>query len=142
MTSRKVAKRGFNLDYIMWLFMRLSAMALYLIIFIGLGVALAIGARTQTDISTIVRWAFFPNSFHVATSEIVNIDALQNNFWQIMQMLAVFFGITHGINGLRIVVEDFMGSGWWRQVWRGFIFILWIFLLLVSKAVIDASAPL
>lgn len=139
MTSRKVAKRGFNLDYIMWLFMRLSALGLYLVIFIGLGVALFIGARNQADISTIVRWAFFPNSFHVSSSDIVNIDAFQNAFWDIMQYLAVFFGVTHGLNGLRIVVEDFIGSSVWRPIWRGFIFILWIFVMLVAINVVQAS---
>ena len=139
MTSRKVAKRGFNLDYMMWLFMRLSALGLYLTIFIGLGVALFIGARTQADISTVVRWAFFSNSFHVTSSDIVNIEALQNPFWDIMQYMAIFFGVTHGINGLRIVVEDFIGSSWWRPVWRGFVFILWIFVMLVAVRLVQAS---
>lgn len=139
MSSRTVAKRGFNLDYIMWLFMRLSALALYLVGLIGLIAALVLGARTQTDISTIIRWAFFPNSFHVSTSDIVNIDGFLNAFWDIMQMLAVFFGVTHGINGLRIVVEDFISSSWWRPVWRGFIFILWLFMLLVARNVVLAS---
>lgn len=139
MTTRKVAKRGFSLDYIMWLFMRLSALGLYLTIFTGLGVALFIGARTQADIGTVVRWAFFPNSFHVVSSDIVNIDALQNPFWDIMQYMAIFFGVTHGINGLRTVVEDFIGSSWWRPVWRGFIFILWIFVMLVAVRLVQAS---
>ena len=139
MTSRKVAKRGFNLDYVMWLFMRLSALALYLLIMVGLGAALIQGARTQADISTVVRWAFFPNSFHVTNSDIVNIDAFTNAFWDIMQMLAVFFGVTHGINGLRIVVEDFIGSSIWRPIWRGFIFVLWIFVLLVAARLVQAS---
>ncbi len=139
MTSRTVAKRGFNLDYIMWLFMRLSALALYLVGLTGLIAAFVMGARTQTDVSTLIRWAFFPNSFHVVSSDIVNIDGFMNAFWDIMQFLAVFFGVTHGINGLRIVVEDFISSSWWRPIWRGFIFILWIFMLLVAIYVVQAS---
>lgn len=139
MSSRTVAKRGFSLDYIMWLFMRLSALALYSIGLTGLIAALVMGARTQTDISTVVRWMFFPNPSHVVSSEIVNIDGFINSFWQVMQMLAVFFGVTHGLNGLRIVVEDFMGSSWWRTIWRGFIFILWLFILLVAVYVVLAS---
>ena len=139
MTTRKVAKRGFNLDYVMWLFMRLSALGLYLVGITGLVAALIWGARTQADISTVIRWMFFPNSFHVTSSDIVNIDAFMNAFWDIMQMLAVFFGVTHGINGLRIVVEDFIGSGWARPIWRGFIFILWIFMMLVAVRLVQAS---
>ena len=139
MTSRKVAKRGFNLDYIMWLFMRLSALALYAVGLTGLTAALVMGARTQTDISTLIRWVFFPNPMHVFSSDIVNLDGFINSFWQIMQITAVFFGLTHGMNGLRIVVEDFMGSTIWRTLWRGFIFFLWIFILLVAIYVVLAS---
>ena len=139
MRSRTVAKRGFNLDYIMWLFMRISALALYTLGLTGLVAALIMGARTQTDISTLLRWTFFPNPSHVISSDIVNLDPWINSFWQIIQMLMVFFGITHGINGLRSVVEDFIGMSWWRVLWRGFIFFLWLFILLVAIYVVLAS---
>ena len=139
MSSRTVAKRGFNLDYMMWLFMRLSALTLYLLGLIGLTAALVMSARTQMDISTLIRWTFFPNPSHVISSDVVNLDAYTNYFWQILQMLAVFFGVTHGINGLRIVVEDFIGSNWWRPIWRGFIFFLWLFILLVAIYVVLGS---
>lgn len=139
MISRKVAKRGFNLDYVMWLFMRLSALSLYLVGLTGLTAALVMSARTQTDISTLIRWSLFPNPSHVITSDIVYLDGFINQFWQVMQLLIVFFGVTHGINGLRIVVEDFIGSNWWRPIWRGFIFFLWLFILLVAVYVVLAS---
>ncbi|MBT7073342.1 MAG: hypothetical protein HN922_00360 [Anaerolineae bacterium] len=139
MTSRKVAKRGFNLDYMMWLFMRLSALALYAVGLTGLTAALIMGARTQTDISTLIRWTFFQNPSHVFSSDLVNLDGFINQFWQIMQITAVFFGVTHGLNGLRTVVEDFMGSTIWRTLWRGFIFFSWIFMMLVAIYVVLAS---
>lgn len=139
MSSRTVAKRGFNLDYAMWLFMRLSALALYILGLTGLTAALVMGARTQTDLATLIRWTFFQNPSHVVSSDIVNIDSFINQFWQIMELLTVFFGATHGINGLRIVVEDYIGSNWWRPLWRGFIFILWLFILLVAVYVVLAS---
>jgi succinate dehydrogenase hydrophobic anchor subunit len=119
--------------------MRLSALALYAVGLTGLTAALVMGARTQTDISTLIRWVFFPNPMHVFSSDIVNLDGFINSFWQIMQITAVFFGVTHGMNGLRIVVEDFMGSTIWRTLWRGFIFFLWIFILLVAIYVVLAS---
>ncbi len=139
MTSRTVAKRGFSLDYVMWLFMRLSALALYAVGLTGLTTALVLGARTQTDIATLVRWTFFQNPMHVYTSELILIDSFINQYWQITELVTLFFGVTHGINGLRIVVEDYMGSSWWRQVWRGFIFFLWLFISLVAVYVVLAS---
>jgi succinate dehydrogenase hydrophobic anchor subunit len=139
MSSRTVAKRGFNLDYIMWLFMRISALALYTIGLIGLIAAFAMGARTQTDISTLIRWVFFPNPNHVLSSDIINLDTWINSFWLVMEILAVFFGVTHGMNGLRIVVEDYMGHTVWRKIWRIFIFVLWLFVMLVAVYVVLAS---
>ncbi len=139
MTSRKVAKRGFNLDYVMWLFMRLSALAMYVVGLTGLTAALVMGARTQTDLGTLIRWTFFQNPNHVFSSDIVLLDNFINQFWQITQITMVFFGVTHGLNGLRIVVEDFMGSTIWRTLWRGFIFFAWIFMTLVAVYVVLAS---
>jgi succinate dehydrogenase hydrophobic anchor subunit len=123
----------------MWLFMRLSALALYAVGLTGLTAALIMGARTQTDISTLIRWTFFQNPSHVFSSDLVNLDGFINQFWQIMQITAVFFGVTHGLNGLRTVVEDFMGSTIWRTLWRGFIFFSWIFMMLVAIYVVLAS---
>ena len=62
-----------------------------------------------------------------------------NGFWQIMQILIVFFGATHGFNGLRVVVEDFIGPSLWRPFLRGLVFLLWIFFLIVAIYVIMAS---
>jgi succinate dehydrogenase / fumarate reductase membrane anchor subunit len=62
-----------------------------------------------------------------------------NAYWQVMEILMVFFGISHGINGLRVVVEDYMGKTWSRLFWRGFLFFLWLFLLVLAVYVILAS---
>ena len=137
MSSRTVAKRGFNLDYIMWLFMRISALALYALGLTGLVAALIMGARTQTDISTLLRWTFFPNPNHVINSNIPDVTlGWANAFWQVMQILIVFFGVTHGLNGLRVVIEDFVGQSIAKPSIRGLIFLLWIFTLIVAIYVV------
>ena len=61
---------------------------------------------------------FFPNPNHVVNSDIPDVTiGWATAFWQIMQMLMVFFGVTHGFNGLRIVVEDFIGQSFFAH-WR------------------------
>jgi succinate dehydrogenase / fumarate reductase membrane anchor subunit len=60
-------------------------------------------------------------------------------FWQIMEMMIVFFGVTHGINGLRVVIEDYIGTGFLKIILRGLLLLLWIFLMIVSVYVILAS---
>jgi len=140
MRSRIIPQRGFNLDYLMWLFTRLSGLGLILLGFIGITAALVMGARLQMDLGTLVRWTFFPNPNHVINSDIPDVTlGWANAFWQIMQMLVVFFGVTHGMNGLRTIVEDYLGSSWLQTLLRGLIFLLWLFFLLAAVYVILAS---
>lgn len=141
MTATRTAPRvGLSFEYLMWIFTRISALALYLLALIGIASAFYLGARTQVDVGTLLRWTFFPNPNHVVNSDIPDIAlGWANAFWQIMQMLVVFFGITHGLNGLRVVVEDYIGQSWWKTAWRGLIFLLWLFLMMIAVYVILAS---
>lgn len=140
MSMRALPRRGFNLDYLMWIFTRISGLALILLAIIGVAGALLMGARLQMDMATLMRWTFFPNPNHVVSSEIPDITlGWANAYWQIMQMLVVFFGVSHGFNGLRTVIEDYIGQSFWRILLRGLIFLLWMFLLIVAIYVIISS---
>lgn len=140
MTTRTAPRIGFSFEYLMWIFTRISALALFLLAFIGIASAFYLGARTQTDVGTVLRWTFFPNPNHVVNSDIPDVTlGWANAFWQIMQMLIVFFAVTHGMNGLRVVVEDYLDRTWIRPIWRGLIFFLWLFILIVAIYVILAS---
>lgn len=136
----KVVQPGFNFEYLMWIFTRISGLALIILALVGLVSAMIYGARTQMDIGTLLRWTFFPNPNHVVSSEIPDLEPnWMNAFWQVMQMLIAVFGVTHGFNGLRVVVEDFTGQSFWRPLLRGLIFLLWLFVMIVAIYVILAS---
>ena len=140
MTTRTAPRIGFSFEYLMWMFTRISAVALFLLAFVGIASAFYLGARTQTDVGTVLRWTFFPNPNHVVNSDIPDVTlGWANAFWQIMQMLIVLFGVTHGMNGLRVVVEDYLDGTWIRPFWRGLIFFLWLFIIIVAIYVILAS---
>jgi succinate dehydrogenase hydrophobic anchor subunit len=140
MSMRAVPQRGINLDYLMWVFTRISGLALILLALIGVVGAFFMGARLQMDMSTLMRWTFFPNPNHVVDSEIPDITlGWANAYWQIMQMLIVFFGVSHGFNGLRTVIEDYIGRSFWRILLRGLILLLWMFMLIVAIYVILSS---
>jgi len=137
MTTKVAPRVGLSFEYIMWVFTRISALALFLLSIIGIASAFYLGARTQMDVGTLLRWTFFPNSYHVVNSEIPDIDlGWANAFWQVIQMLIVFFAATHGMNGLRVVVEDYISHSWWLVFWRGLIFLIWLFMLIVAVFVI------
>lgn len=140
MQSRLAPQIGFSFEYLMWVFTRISGLALILLAIIGILGALIMGARTQMDLSTLLRWTFFPNPNHVVNSNIPDVAVgWATAYWQIMQMMIVFFGVTHGINGLRVVIEDYMSTGWFRVLLRGLMFLAWLFLLIVAVYVILAS---
>lgn len=136
----RTVQPGLTFEYTMWVFTRFSGAALIILGLIGMLSAFALGARSQVDLPALLRWTFFPNPNHVVNTDIPDVTlGWANAFWQIMQFLIVSFGITHGVNGLRMVAEDFVGRTFSRPLIRSTLFILWIFLLLVSFYVILAS---
>ena len=139
MQARSV-QSGLSFEYIMWIFTRISGILMFALALIGLMGAFALGARTQVDLPTLLRWTFFPNPNHVVNSNIPDVAVgWANAFWQIMEILIIVFGVTHGFNGLRIVVEDFIGHSISRPLIRGVIILLWMFALMVAIYVILAS---
>jgi succinate dehydrogenase / fumarate reductase membrane anchor subunit len=140
MRTRITPQRGFSLDYLMWLFTRLSGLGLILLALIGVAGALLMGAREEMDLPTLMRWTFFPNPNHVVNSNIPDVtQGWANAFWQIMMILILFLGVTHGTNGLRMVIEDYLGRSVSQVLLRGFVFLLWLFFLIMGIVVILAS---
>ena len=139
MQARSV-QSGLSFEYVMWIFTRISGILMFALAIIGLLGAFALGARTQVDLPTLLRWTFFPNPNHVVNSNIPDVaKGWANAFWQIMEILVIVFGVTHGFNGLRVVVEDFIGHSISRPILRGVIILLWMFALMVAIYVILAS---
>jgi succinate dehydrogenase / fumarate reductase membrane anchor subunit len=75
----------------------------------------------------------------VLDSEIPNIDPWANALWQIFQISILFFGGTHGLNGLRVVLEDYIHHPGLQLLVRFAILLVWIFLLMVSVYVVLAG---
>jgi succinate dehydrogenase hydrophobic anchor subunit len=136
----RVVQPGFSFEYLMWIFMRISALAMFLLAMVGLSGALLMGARTQMDLPTLMRWVFFPNPNHVVNSNIPDITiGWATAYWQVMQMVLIFFAASHAFNGLRMVIEDFIGHSFLLPLLRGLIFLLWLTSLIVAVYVILAS---
>jgi len=140
MQTRRVPHPGWNLEYFMFLFTRLSGLAFFLLAIIGVSTALFMGARNQMDLGTLMRWTFFPSPNHVLDSNIPDVTmGWANGFWQIMGILILFFGGTHGFNGLRVVIEDYIHHPLWQILIRSLIFVLWAFMLIAAIYVVFAS---
>ena len=117
-----LARRGFDFEIFMWLFVRLSALAMYLCAFIGLVGALIMGARTQVNFADLLRWSFMPDSNHVlmntTLNNIANADVWASLFWKLMGSAFVMFAISHGLHGVLSVVEDYQKNHLVRRILR------------------------
>lgn len=141
MRTRYVPNRGLNLDYLMWLFTRISGLGIILLALIGLGSAMLMGARNQMDLPTVLRWTFFPNPNHVVNSNIPDVTiGWATVFWQIMEYLILFFAFTHAANGIRMIIEDYIDHSFWRPFIRAFIALIWVGMIIVGIYVILGSA--
>ena len=140
MRTRKIPQPGWNLEYVMFLFTRLSGLGIFILAVVGIGSALWMGARTQMDLGTLVRWTFFPNPNHVLDSDIPDVTlGWANGFWQIMQMLIIFFAATHAFNGVRVIFEDYVNNKALQLSFRLILFLLWIFAMILGVYVILGS---
>ena len=140
MSSRPAPQIGFSFEYLMWIFTRISGIAMFLLAILGVVGAFYLGARTQMDLGALMRWTFFPNPNHVVNTNIPDVaQGWANAYWQILQMLLVFFGVSHGMNGLRVVLEDYITSTSVKPYLRGLLFLIWIFMLILAVYVILAS---
>lgn len=140
MLSRPAPRRALTFEFLMWLFIRISALGLYLLVIIGVVAALFMGARTQMDMATLIRWTFFPNPNHVINSNIPDLDlGWVGLLWQVIQGLAVLLGVTHGLNGLRNILEDFIGNKGLRLALRLALFSLWAFMIYIATVLVLTS---
>ncbi len=138
-TSRSIRSAGV-FEYGMWLFTRISGLALIILGAISLAAAFLLGGRTQMDMPTMFRWMFFPNPNHVVNSNIPDVSlGWSNAFWQIYSILVIFFAAVHGLNGLRMVLEDYIENAFIVALMRIIVMVLLVGGAIVAIYVILAS---
>ena len=129
-----------TLDMAMWLFTRVSGAAIVVIALVGVIGALLMGARTQMDLPTLMRWTFFPNPNHVVNSDIPDVAiGWTSAFWRVLQILVVVLGATHGFNGLRSILEDHFHGSRTQIVIRGVLLVVWLAVLFIAISVVQAD---
>jgi len=139
-SSRRIRPAMGTFEYGMWLFTRLSGLGMILLAAVNLATAFVMGGRTLLDLPATIRWMFFPNPNHVIDSNIPDVTVgWSNAFWQIFSTIIIFLAAAHGINGVRMVIEDFIERRQIVYALRGLFFVLWIGGMIVAIYVILAS---
>ena len=116
--SLPLSKRGLNFEMLMWLFTRLSALAMYALILIAIIGALIMGARTQMNMADVLRWGFMPNSTHVQSTDVPDLAPWASPFWKITGSLLLLVAVAHGVHGLVVITDDYITSKLGRNIAR------------------------
>jgi len=121
---------GFELY--MWFFTRVSGVLLLLMGAFNLVYANLTGGRGHLDVGAQMRWAFFPISFHVSSTTVEVSPNFSNPWWQVYCFLLIAFAATHGCNGLRVILEDYVRRplllAWLKALLVG----VWLFVLIAA----------
>jgi succinate dehydrogenase hydrophobic anchor subunit len=129
--SLSLKARGFDFETLMWLFTRLSALAMYLFALVGLAGALLMGGRTQMNLADVIRWTFMPNPNHVLNTNVPDLAPWSTIFWKLTGSAFLLFAAAHGLHGLLSVLEDYLTVSWLRRALRYLVLVI----LLVMSAI-------
>jgi succinate dehydrogenase hydrophobic anchor subunit len=134
--SLPLSKRGLNFEMLMWIFTRLSALAMYVLILFAILGALYMGARYQMNMADIMRWGFMPNSPHVVNTDVPEIEPWMTPFWKLTAIALLLVAVAHGIHGLVVVADDYIVSHRGRQIVRVISILLVLLFFLTGAYVI------
>jgi succinate dehydrogenase hydrophobic anchor subunit len=106
--SIPLSKRGFNFEMLMWLFTRLSALAMYALILFAIIGALVMGARNQMNLADVLRWGFMPNSSHLQSVVLEDPDIWATVLWRLTASALLLLAVAHGVHGLVAIADDYI----------------------------------
>jgi succinate dehydrogenase / fumarate reductase membrane anchor subunit len=110
----------------MWFFTRVSGMLMLFMGAYSIIYANLMGGRGVMDAGAEMRWAFFPISFHVSSTDVELTPNFQNPFWQFYSLLLFAFAATHGANGIRVILKDYVRRPVLLAWLNAMLFVLWL----------------
>jgi len=134
-----ITKRGLNFEMLMWIFTRLSALAMYALILFAIIGALVMGARTQMNLADVLRWGFMPNVTHVRSTNVPDLAIWSSPLWKVVASLLVLVATAHGVHGLVVICDDYIVKPLGRQIVRYISIVFMISMILIGIYVIWTS---
>ena len=121
--SGRLGTRRTNFELYSWLFMRLSGLALVILVLGHLFVNLMLGGGiTALDFGFVAgKWA--------------------NPLWQVWDLLMLWLAMLHGANGLRTVINDYAERANTRLWLKGLLYTATVFTILLGTLVIFTFDP-
>lgn len=112
-----LSKRGFTFETIMWIFTRLTVLAMYGLMIAGLIGALIVSAQSGSNLGDVLRWAFFPNRAVNPFTGMPWVGVLA----RLMVSAFVLVVCGHGVHGILEILDDYFTAPSWRRVFRNVI---------------------
>ena len=113
-----LAQRGMNFETLMWLFTRLSALAMYAFILFAIIGVLVMGARQNMNLADVMRWGFMPNVTHVQNTDVPDVAPFATPFWRLVASGLLLLAVAHGVHGLVVIADDYIVKPRGRQIVR------------------------
>ena len=114
-----LSQRGMmSFETVMWLFTRLSALAMYTLVIFGLVGALVMGARKHMNFADVMRWAFMPNVSHVQNTDLPELAPWASPLWKLTASTLLLIAVAHGVHGLVVIADDYIAGARGRQIVR------------------------
>jgi succinate dehydrogenase hydrophobic anchor subunit len=102
----------------MWIFTRLSALAMYAFFLVGLVGAFWMGARYDMNFADVMRWAFTTSYTHVQSTNVPSLDPWAFWFWRLVASGMFLTASAHGVHGLVVIADDYIVSSGGRKFVR------------------------
>ena len=134
-----LSKRGLNFEMLMWLFTRLSALAIYALVLFAIIGALIMGARTQMNLADVLRWGFMPTSSHVQSTDVPDLAPWATPLWKVTGSLLLLVAVAHGVHGLVVIADDYIVSARGRKIVRFISIVTMILMSLMGLYIIWTS---
>ena len=125
-------KRGLNFEMAMWMFTRLSALAMYALILFAIIGALVMGARGEMSFADILRWGYMPNLNHVQGTNVPDLAPWSTPFWRLVGSALLLIAVAHGVHGLVVIADDYITSERGRKIVRMLSIIMMITMSLIG----------
>jgi succinate dehydrogenase hydrophobic anchor subunit len=109
-----LSKRGLNFESVMWIFTRLTALGMYVLIIAGLIGALIVSQKTHSNLADILLWAFFPNASPNPLGGLIWITILT----KLMVTAFVLVVSGHGVHGILEILDDYFATPFARRWFR------------------------
>ncbi len=105
-----------------WLFMRVSGVVL---LFLALGHLLIMHVIHNVE---SISYQFVAERFTTP-------------FWRTYDLVMLWLALIHGLNGVRTLIEDYIGARGWRVFWLASLYVLGFVLLALGSLVILTFQP-